>query len=146
MHPTQKPTHQTHAHAIKNHTLSNKFLAFRSGQCASAASTAAFPVVISASSLLTHLVFLYTFQNTNRPPIDHDTHIRRHEILVIKTLSLARKSVEAIEQRDHSEEDEGEPGRVGLKGRFEDERVAGDVLSAECGVEADVSDADGDPG
>ena len=49
---------------------------------------------------------------------------------MIKFLFLAGKRVEAIENKNDSEEAEGEPGGVGLEARFEDERVAADALSA----------------
>jgi len=60
--------------------------------------------------------------------------------LVSKALGLARESVKAIEKRDHTKEDKGEPSRIRLEGWFEDEIVARDVLSVEGGVEADVGD------
>ena len=58
------------------------------------------------------------------------TYIGSDEIVVIKLLCLARKRVEAIEQKNDTEEAEGEPGGVGLEARLKDERVAADALSA----------------
>lgn len=78
--------------------------------------------------------------------INRNTHIRRDKILLIKSLRRARKHPKSIEDYDDAEEDEGEPGGVWLEGGFEDEGVAGDALSAEGGVEADVGDGDGHPG
>lgn len=56
------------------------------------------------------------------------------------------KDVEAVEDDNDGEEEEGSVGRVGLEGRSEDERVTVDPLCSECFVELDVRDTDADPG
>ena len=81
-----------------------------------------------------------------QPRINRNPHIRRHKPARIKPLGITGESVEAVKKSDDTKIDEGEPGGVGLEGGFKDEAVAGDVLGAEGGVEADVGDADADPG
>ena len=56
------------------------------------------------------------------------------------------EDVEAVEDDDEGEEDEGDPAEVGLEMRLEDERVAVDALRLERLVELDVRHADGRPG
>lgn len=56
------------------------------------------------------------------------------------------EGVEPVEKGNHAEEAEGEPGRVGLTGRSEDEGAAIDPLGFERGVEADVGGGDAHPG
>ena len=86
------------------------------------------------------------FPKEEQRRVNHWRHIRRDEPARIESLRLARESIEPIEQRNSGKEDEAEPRNVGLKGGFEDEGGAGDVLSAERGIKADVGDRDGDPG
>lgn len=73
--------------------------------------------------------------------IDGDSNISGHEFLG----APRTKDVEAVEEDDDGEEDEGEPGGVGLEGGLEDESVAVDALCLEGFVELDVGDADADP-
>lgn len=61
---------------------------------------------------------------------------------MVESLRGAGEGVEAIEQGDCGEEEEREPGRIGLEGGMEDEGGAADVLGAEGVVESDVGDAD----
>ena len=78
--------------------------------------------------------------------INDQRHIRGHKPTRIEPLRLTRERVEAVEEDDDDEENQAEPGGVGLEGGTEDEGGAGDVLAAEGGVEAQVGDADADPG
>ncbi|EZF74120.1 hypothetical protein H105_04130, partial [Trichophyton soudanense CBS 452.61] len=55
------------------------------------------------------------------------------------------EGVEAVEEDDDGEEDEGDPCEIGLEGRLEEEGVAVDALGLESGVEADVGDQHADP-
>ena len=73
-------------------------------------------------------------------------HIRCDEIVQIERLRLARECVEPVQDHDHHEEEQREPGGVGLEGGFEDQGVTGDTLGAQGGVEADVGYRDGHPG
>ena len=57
-----------------------------------------------------------------------------------------RKGIEAVEEEDQGEKDQGDPAEVGLKGRLEDERVAVDALRFERFVELDVGDRNTAPG
>ena len=57
-----------------------------------------------------------------------------------------REGIEAVEEKDQGEKDQGDPAEVGLEGRLEDERIAVDALRFECFVELDVGDRDTDPG
>lgn len=74
--------------------------------------------------------------------IDGDAHVRGDEPMAVEWT----EGVEPVEQGDHAEEAKGEPGRVGLKGRSEDEGAAIDPLGLERGVEADVGGRDAHPG
>ena len=63
--------------------------------------------------------------------VNGNANVRRDEIIDVP----GAKGVEAVEDDDDAEEDEREPGRVGLEGRFEDERIAVDALGFESFVE-----------
>lgn len=73
-------------------------------------------------------------------------NIRRNKIIDLEFLRRARERPEAIEDRNHSEEHEGEPSCVGLERGTEFKGGAIDVLGAEGGVESYVGYADGHPG
>ena len=81
-----------------------------------------------------------------QPAIYNYAHIGRDEVFVIEFFCFTGKRVEAVEQKDYSEEDEGEPSTVGLEAGFKDECVATNALSAHSAVEFDVRDRDGHPG
>lgn len=74
--------------------------------------------------------------------VDGNPHVSGDETIHIK----GPEDVEAVEDDDDGEEDEGEPCGVGLEGGPEDEGAAVDALGLEGGVEAEVGDRDGDPG
>ena len=74
------------------------------------------------------------------------TDIGCDEVITIKLLGLARKSVKATEQKDYAEEAEGEPGGIRLETSFEDELVAANALSAQGIMEFDVRNRDRHPG
>lgn len=74
--------------------------------------------------------------------INRDPDVRRDEVVDVER----PEDVEAIEQDDDAEEDQGGPGNIGLEGRAEDQSVAVDALGFEGFVELDVGDADADPG
>lgn len=74
--------------------------------------------------------------------VDGDAHVSGDEPMDVERT----EGVEPVEQGDHAEEAEGEPGRVGLKRRSEDEGAAIDPLGLERGVEADVGGRDAHPG
>ena len=74
------------------------------------------------------------------------SNIRGDEVIGIEFLRRAGERPEAVEDGDHDEEHEGEPGCVGLEGGAKFEGGAVDIAVAEGGVESDVGDADGHPG
>ena len=74
--------------------------------------------------------------------VNGDTDISGDEIVDRER----RKGIEAVEEKDQGEKDQGDPAEVGLKGRLEDERIAVDALRFECFVELDVRDRYADPG
>lgn len=74
--------------------------------------------------------------------VDGDADVCRDKTVDIE----GPEDVEAVEQDDDGKEDEGEPGRVWLEGRSEDEGAAVDALGLERGVETNVGDGDGHPG
>lgn len=74
--------------------------------------------------------------------VDGDADVVCDEVVDAEGL----ENVEADEEGDYGEEEEGEPGEVGLHRGFEDEGVAVDALGFEGLVELDVGDQDGHPG
>ena len=74
--------------------------------------------------------------------IDGDTDVRSDEVLVVPR----GPDIEAVEENDDREEEEGKPREVWLEGRLKHEGIAVDSLGLERGVKFDVRDADAAPG
>lgn len=74
--------------------------------------------------------------------IDRNPHVSRHERIHIER----PEDVEAVEDCDDGEEDEGEPCRVRLERGSEDQGASIDILGFKSSVEFDVGDRDGHPG
>ena len=70
---------------------------------------------------------------------DRDADIGGDEVVDAEGVA---EGVEAVEDDDHGEEDQGGPGGVGLEGGFEHESVSVDSLGFKGFVELDVGDAD----
>lgn len=93
-------------YAIKYQIFSHQLLAFRSGQCPTAASNAAFPFRTSAYFCLAHRVRLKTFQEHVQPAVHRYAYVGHDEIIVIEISSLTGKCVEASKQHNNGEEAE----------------------------------------
>ena len=85
---------------------------------------------------------LEDFPERIQEEIDGDSNVRGDEVLVAPW----RPDVEAVEDDNEGEVDEGEVGEVWLEGRLEDEGVAVDALGFEGLVELNVCEADAAPG
>ncbi|KAM5489732.1 hypothetical protein MaudMau93_003098 [Microsporum audouinii] len=73
--------------------------------------------------------------------VDGDTDVGGEEGLEFK----GSEGIEAVEEDDDGEEDEGDPGEVRLEWGLEDESVTVDTLGLEGGMEADVRNQNADP-
>lgn len=61
-------------------------------------------------------------------------------------MMLADEDVEAIEEDDEGEEDQGGPGRIGLEPGLEHKGITINTLRFQCVIELDVGYADRAPG
>ena len=85
---------------------------------------------------------LEDFPECIQSKVDRDTNVGGDKIIHRPRAEY----VKTVEEGDGGEEDEREPGSVGLEWRPEDESVAVDTLGLEGGVKFDVGDADRHPG
>lgn len=89
-----------------------------------------------------HLGALEDFPKQVKHEINGNADVGGDEVITRPWL----EHVEAVEDDDDGEEEEGCIGRVRLEGRFENERVTVDPLCFEGCVESDVRNAYADPG
>lgn len=75
--------------------------------------------------------------------VNGDSDVIGDEVLVAEA---AGPDIEAVEEDDDREEHQRDPGEVRLEGGLEDEGVAVNTLGLESSVEANVRNADGNPG
>jgi len=99
---------------------------------------------------LDHLRVLEELPGEEQDREDGHVDVRREEVRRREHPRLARslldEDVEAVEDDDDGEEAQREPGRVRLELALEDERVAVDVLREQRLAEAQIRDADANPG
>jgi len=77
---------------------------------------------------------------------DWDADVGSEEVSNIPMLvARANKDIEAVEDNDQAEEDQGNPGQIGLEVRPEHQGVTVNALCLEGGVELDVGQANGAP-
>jgi hypothetical protein len=140
------------------------FLGISSGHCPSSASSAALPVVMSASAGWIQCVRLKIFQKKKRTKkIGMPMYAarkseggllalyfrnecgREHTGDTPVRVVLANKDIKAVEENDDGEVDEGEPGGVWLETTLEDKSVAINSLRLERLVEPYIGEADRAP-